>query len=394
MEDILLICFEQLDAASLKSVEFSCRSWNIIGNYLLIMAKTQYLHYSGTRTTTFSSTLSPTSPTHLWKRQYLHRLQEFRRIITSIQHSLLYNLHLNACLLGPDGFVEWCEEERERRWRKITVNRGRTRKFYCNISSQVLAGAGWHMEFVYAKRFLIHQIYVQLEINESHKVPHVTRIFPTAHPCIVKVVLSHHPRSTYLCFTDTMEMVDRQQEGVVDRAYRRLLECNEVGEPRSVVPRFVGDGVRDEWRRHQIALEKVLIKVETQLLHFPNGINHKLRESDRMELARRYVFLNSKYNVTDDDSENAPIHPFLNPLEQVSNIVPPPVYNSSEVFLVHCALGYTRLLVLKETGQVIHSFDTSRSLWTHLLRFGATGDLPSSTPRSTRRAMATPILVD
>ncbi|KAJ3099939.1 hypothetical protein HDU97_002671 [Phlyctochytrium planicorne] len=168
-----------------------------------------------------------------------------------------------------------------------------------------------------------------------------------------------------------MEPIDTVQEGKVDPGYRRLLECDALGIPRKRME--IGfDWEREREIQHTIAMETLLMKVQTQLLHFPNGIHHKLRGSDRMELARRYVFLNSKYHSEPTDPDDRPIHPFLSPLEQVSNIITPPVYNSTEVFIVHCALGYTRLPCLVETGQVLHSFDTSRALWTHLLRFGST----------------------
>jgi hypothetical protein len=62
---------------------------------------------------------------------------------------------------------------------------------------------------------------------------------------------------------------------------------------------------------------------------------------------------------------------WLDPLEVVANVIPPKVYNSSEIFVIHCALGYSRLFVLRETGQVLHGLDTSTGgLWLSLLRFG------------------------
>ena len=131
----------------------------------------------------------------------------------------------------------------------------------------------------------------------------------------------------------------------------------------------------------------------------------RVREHEEaFELARRYVFQNSSFFVSATDDEMQPIYPWLGPLESVNSVVLPPCFGSPEIFMTTCALGYgvfswqfnlrqpltnslyllifrfSKILVLCETGQIIHNFvDAPHSpggirsaIWKKLLGIGNT----------------------
>ena len=77
----------------------------------------------------------------------------------------------------------------------------------------------------------------------------------------MQVVPSDYPR-TWLCFTETMEVLDINEEGTIEMGYRRLLECTKSGQPH--------DNIRN-WKESQL-LEKLLNKQQTVLLSHPHAI--------------------------------------------------------------------------------------------------------------------------
>ena len=108
-----------------------------------------------------------------------------------------------------------------------------------------------------------------------------------------------------------MEVIDSMVEGIVDKGYRRLLECGEGGEPRFDVG-FGGE------EAEAIFLDRLLRKEQTLLANYPNAIGKEEStgeksssssfdsnrivhaaarlhfDPERFVLARRYVFCNSK----------------------------------------------------------------------------------------------------
>ncbi|KAI8930071.1 hypothetical protein BC831DRAFT_441224 [Entophlyctis helioformis] len=249
-------------------------------------------------------------------------------------------------------------------------------------------------QFEWAKRYLVHNLYHQIETSPDYAIPLVQSVAPTPHHCIARVTVAstfsdtEMPRKTYLCFTETMELIDGEQEGVVDLAYRRLFDCDGQGRPKINDP------------SPEVFLSRLVKKTQTLLTHYPHGIAMPLHmHPSRMVFAQRYVFCNAKFSIHHGETnEDLPINAWLSPFEQVANLVPPRVYGSNEVFLVHCALGYSRILVLADTGQIIHNRGEARgtagSVWRSLLRFGketAIDALPTSLTFSVPLDMPFPI---
>ncbi|TPX46120.1 hypothetical protein SeLEV6574_g03411 [Synchytrium endobioticum] len=252
--------------------------------------------------------------------------------------------------------------------------------FVCGIHTSLLTSPDFDGQFALAYRFVLSQTWLELECTHSESranhppgIPRTINICLTLHPLIVHVVPADYCR-TWLCFTQTMEVLDVHEEGVIEMGYRRLLECDSVGLPR--------DSIKG-WRENQV-LQRLLDKQQTILLSHPRGISPQIvqraRDDDtEFQLARRYVFQNSKFFVSATDDETLPIHPWLGPLESVNSVVPPPCFGSDEITMIQCALGFSRILVLCETGQIVHSFvespqspaGTRSAIWKRLLGIGS-----------------------
>jgi len=198
-------------------------------------------------------------------------------------------------------------------------------------------------EYLLAKRFLVSQMYLALEVDGSKPVPIVSRVCETSHPCIARVEVdtsveddveatSGIARRTFLCFTETMEVVDSHVEGLVDEGYMNILYCDKHGTPSGLEDE---DEVVSQWDEERF-LAMILKREQTLLSNFPHAIaRHLHTDPQRFALAQRYVFCNSRFLASDIN-----IAPWLSPLEHVANVILPRVYGSKEVFLVHCALGW------------------------------------------------------
>ncbi|TPX35950.1 hypothetical protein SmJEL517_g01725 [Synchytrium microbalum] len=221
--------------------------------------------------------------------------------------------------------------------------------YSANIHMNLVKSPDFEDQFTYAYRFVLSQTWLELNEGSADRptrgVPRVFNVLRTNHPLITHVISAQCPR-TWLCFIQTMEVLDVVNEGVIELGYRRLLECDSFGNPHENI---LG------WRESQL-LDRLLSKQQTLLLTHPQAIAQRVRDDkEGFTLARRYVYQNSKFFINPLEDETLPIYPWLGPLESVNNVASP-CFGNPEICMVQCALGFSRLLVLSETGQIIHNF--------------------------------------
>nr|KAJ3422222.1 hypothetical protein HK105_000655 [Polyrhizophydium stewartii] len=230
-----------------------------------------------------------------WKTYYQRRLQEHRTNLLSAANSLLFNFHLSRF---PDS-------EQDRFMLAGTVRKSaacesspamaavlrREAPYFCHIHHSLYYSPDHPSAFTWARRFLIFQLFTQIEIAEDTTIPAVRHVETTAHPCIVKVTVDATmpgvvlSRRTYICFTETMEVIDGLVESVVDLGYRQLLECDSKANPKPAVAGMP----------YAKFLDRLLRKTPTILRNYPHGIAREVYAYPaKFQLAQRYLFCNAK----------------------------------------------------------------------------------------------------
>ncbi|KNC96241.1 uncharacterized protein SPPG_08395 [Spizellomyces punctatus DAOM BR117] len=357
--DVLLLILEHVDVRTLLKAQLTCRLWRRIAAAtwkahclrdwpgLRTKAQINKRKYPSQSEGPLLDETSSSSGLESWSEYYRQRYRERRKHLLEARCSLVYNLEVDP---GSQFQVSPKQDESpfegDERWKTLLYPSRHANAYFCNIHDSIYSCPDYAEEFILARRFLISMLYqMRLEGCETMKVD---RVEPTDHPCLVRVVRNRHPehaqdgRTSFLCFVETMEIVDVDAEGDVKIWYRRLMDCDHSGKPKDRVRGLDREGF----------LERLLEKEQTILDQYPHGMSQRLYgDPKRFPLARRYVFRNSKVSFMQGDDEDTPIRPWLNPHSQVANLVAPRIYGSREVCLVLSGFGHQRVPVLCETGQ-------------------------------------------
>ena len=132
----------------------------------------------------------------------------------------------------------------------------------CHLSPLVYACANSSLDYTLAHRFLIRGIYEQIQCASQKPLPLITEIIPLEHPCIVQVMVKGVQRDSFLCFTETMQIVDPIIPYQIEKCFQRLLDCNERGNPQPWIKQMTGAEI----------LDRIFQKQQTLIQNHPHGI--------------------------------------------------------------------------------------------------------------------------
>ena len=227
----------------------------------------------------------------LWKRYYYSRLEKQQENFIYALNSILFNFHVTVFPHHEDlrnQIVSYTRKSLIAAMRPMLDAEFPT---FCLVRQDLFACPDHVDQFRHAARFLIFNLHNQLEIDNNIAIPAVLNIQETNHPLIVHVTIGSGtgkhtlPRNTYLCFTETMGLIDGAKASVIDSAYQWFLESDAYA---NALP-SVNSLNYDQFRKRLVS------KIQTLLANYPHGIaSHLFENYDTIEYCIRYILCNAK----------------------------------------------------------------------------------------------------
>lgn len=145
--------------------------------------------------------------------------------------------------------------------------------YFCNIHKSIFSNNNSKLDYSLAKRFLMSRIFIQLDSDPTRAIPKLLSISQTPHPLVILVSVLSPFRLSYACLSLTMQILDENQEGELDRWSEEILK----------------DCLTDD---------EILARHHTIAADFPQGVSNSVRAKRTISTLQSDIFLQTKKLTT------------------------------------------------------------------------------------------------